>query len=88
MVAHAEGEIHELWPALDVYGPEDHAEAPRRLGEVDLGAVGQHGPVPSVLLYAARVLEGNPVSFVAPSGGFGCLAPGRRAAREVSSQAS
>ncbi len=83
MVAHAEGEIPELWTTLDVDDPEDHAEAPGRLGEVDLGAVGQHGPVPSVLLYAARVLERNPVPFVVPSGGFGCLAPGRRAACEV-----
>ena len=83
MVAHTEGEIRELWTALDVDDPEDHAEAPDRLGEVDLGAVGQHGPVPSVLLYAARVLERNPVPFVVPSGGLGCLAPSRRAAREV-----
>jgi hypothetical protein len=83
MVAHAESEIHKTWPALDLDRSEDHPEASCRWRQVDLRAVGQHRAVPAVLLYAPQVLQRDAAALIVPSGDFGCLATGGRAAREV-----
>lgn len=82
-MAHAEREIRKAWPSVDADRTEDHAEAARWLGQVDLGAVGEHRPIVTLILYAPHVLKRNPALLVFAPGGFGGLAPCRRGAREV-----
>jgi hypothetical protein len=62
VVAHPESEIGKERLVLDPDCLVDHPEAPGWWGQVDLGAVGQHGPVVAVLLYAPQVLDGHPTA--------------------------
>lgn len=83
VVPHSESEIGKKRSVLGPDRPEDHPEAPGWWGQVELGAVGQHGPVVAVLVHAPQVLDGHPVAFIVPSSDLGCLASSRRAASEI-----
>jgi hypothetical protein len=77
VVPHSESEIGKKRPVLGPDRPEDHAEAPGWWGQVELGAVGQHGPVVAVLVHAPQVLDGHPAAFIVPSSNLRCLASSR-----------
>jgi hypothetical protein len=77
-MADTEGEIGETQAPVEMDRPEDHAKAPGGLGQVDLGAVGQHGAIASFCLDATQVLKGNPTLLVGPPCGLGGLAAGSR----------
>lgn len=80
-MAHAEREIRKAWLSVDADRTKDHAKAARWRWKVDLGAVGKHSPVVTLILYSPHVLERNPVPLVFAPGGFGGLASCRRGAR-------
>ena len=82
-MTHAERKVGQMQPTVDLDRPEDHAEAPHRLRQIDLGAVRQHGAVASLPLHATQVLDGNPVPLVGSPGSFGGVAPSGSRAREV-----
>jgi hypothetical protein len=77
----AEREISETWSSVNADRTKDHAKTARWRGKVDLGAVGQHRPIVTLILYAPHVLERNPALLVFAPGGFGSFAPCRRGAR-------
>ncbi len=82
-VTHPESEIGHMQASTDLERPEDHAKAPRRLRQVDLRAVGQHGAVASFALDSAQMVERNPILFVGSPGSLGGLTPSRGCSREV-----
>ena len=83
MVTDSEGQAMKVDFAIDHYGAEDHAPLPVGVRDVNLGAVGQLGPVAPHRFAGFQVGDRNTTGFVFASSDRGARLSGRGRVCEV-----